>query len=66
MTQSNLEVLAEQDFLCVERNTWLTQKIGLNGTTKIPGMELIECSLRFGWNLEGIHSLFHQCLMTAT
>ena len=52
-------VLTKQDFLCIDRiDTRLSQKIGLIGITKIPGMELIECSLRFGWNVRGIHPLF--------
>ena len=48
MTQSSSEVLDKQEFICINRNTWLSQKIGLNGITKIPGTEMINFSLRFG------------------
>ena len=35
VTQSSAEVLAKQEFLCINRNTWLSQKIGPNGIKKI-------------------------------
>ena len=57
MTQLSVEVLAKQYFLCINRNTWLSQKINLNGITKIPGEEMIECSLGICWNLRAIYSL---------
>ena len=34
VTQSSAEVLAKQDILCINRNTWLSQKISLNSTKK--------------------------------
>ena len=63
MTQLNSDLLAnkEQDLLailCIYRNTWLQQKIGLNGITKIPGKEMLEILLRFRWNLREICFLF--------
>ena len=34
VTQSSAEVLAKQDILCINRNTWLSQKISLDSTKK--------------------------------
>ena len=44
MTQTSSEVLAEQNFLFVSKDTFLSQQKGLNGT------ELTECLHTFGWN----------------
>ena len=75
VTQLSAEVLGKQDILCINRNNWLSQKIGLNSIKTIPGMEIIlemiECLLGFCRNLRGIYSLsrairVHLCLMTAS